>query len=230
KHPPPQLCPMPEGLSNHQVVRRVILSSIVQSERSYLDSLKRIIQYQKPLLEPPRSILKPKKACRIFYRLQEIYQCHSMFQIALGSRVAEWDHNEMIGDLFVASFSKSMVLNIYSDYINNFANAMALIKKACVSKPAFLEFLKKKQASSPDRITLYGLMVKPIQRFPQFIVLLQDMLKNTPRSHADRLPLQLALTELETLAEKMNEQNLSVEGAALTRYSKTVRLFSAICF
>ena len=32
------------------------------------------------------------------------------------------------------------------------------------------------------------------------------MLKNTPKSHADRLPLQLALTELETLAEKLNEQ------------------------
>lgn len=34
----------------------------------------------------------------------------------------------------------------------------------------------------------------------------QDMLKNTPKGHVDRLPLQLALTELETLAEKLNEQ------------------------
>ncbi|XP_034550666.1 rho guanine nucleotide exchange factor 10-like protein isoform X2 [Notolabrus celidotus] len=207
KHPPPQLGPMPEGLSSQQVVRRLILSSIVQSESSYLDSLKRILQeYQKPMLEQQNWILSPKKVRQIFYRLQEIHQCHSMFQIALASRVAEWDHSEKIGDLFVASFSKSMVLNVYSDYINNFTNAMALIKKACMSKPAFLDFLKKKQATSPDRITLYGLMVKPIQRFPQFILLLQDMLKNTPKSHTDRLPLQLALTELETLAEKLNEQ------------------------
>ncbi|XP_030589782.1 rho guanine nucleotide exchange factor 10-like protein [Archocentrus centrarchus] len=207
KHPPPQLCPMPEGLSSQQVVRRLILRSIVQSESSYLDSLKRILQeYQKPLLEPQSLILNPKKVRQIFYRLQEIHQCHSMFQIALASRVAEWDQSEKIGDLFVASFSKSMVLNVYSDYINNFTSAMALIKKACTSKPAFLDFLKRKQASSPDRVTLYGLMVKPIQRFPQFILLLQDMLKNTSRSHSDRLPLQLALTELETLAERLNEQ------------------------
>lgn len=27
--------------------------------------------------------------------------------------------------------------------------------------------------ASADRVTLYGLMVKPIQRFPQFILLLQ---------------------------------------------------------
>lgn len=32
------------------------------------------------------------------------------------------------------------------------------------------------------------------------------MLRNTPWRHGDRLPLQLALTELETLAEKLNEQ------------------------
>lgn len=35
---------------------------------------------------------------------------------------------------------------------------------------------------------------------------IQDMLKNTPVGHADRLPLQMALTELETLAEKLNEK------------------------
>ena len=35
-----------------------------------------------------------------------------------------------------------MVLDVYSDYVNNFTNAMALIKKACMSKAAFLDFLK----------------------------------------------------------------------------------------
>uniref|UniRef100_A0A3P8NK58 DH domain-containing protein n=1 Tax=Astatotilapia calliptera TaxID=8154 RepID=A0A3P8NK58_ASTCA len=198
KHPPPQLCPMPEGLSSQQVCMSIC--SIPDWSVFVLQ------EYQKPLLETQSVILNPKKVRQIFHRLHEIYQCHCMFQIALASRVAEWDQSEKIGDLFVASFSKSMVLNLYSDYINNFTSAMALIKKACLSKPAFLDFLKVKQASSPDRITLYGLMVKPIQRFPQFILLLQDMLKNTPRSHSDRLPLQLALTELETLAEKLNEQ------------------------
>lgn len=39
----------------------------------------------------------------------------------------------------------------------------------------------------------------------------QDMLKNTPVGHQDRLPLQLALTELETLAEKLNEQKRLAE-------------------
>uniref|UniRef100_A0A452ILH8 DH domain-containing protein n=1 Tax=Gopherus agassizii TaxID=38772 RepID=A0A452ILH8_9SAUR len=184
KHPPPELGPMPDGLSPQQVCDRVKVVG-------------------KPM-EP--KALSARKCQVVFFRLKEILHCHSMFQIALFSRVAEWDATEKIGDLFVASFSKSMVLDVYSDYVNNFTNAMSVIKKACLTKPVFLEFLKKRQMASSDRVTLYGLMVKPIQRFPQFILLLQDMLKNTPKGHLDRLSLQLALTELETLAEKLNEQ------------------------
>ncbi|XP_034051320.1 rho guanine nucleotide exchange factor 10 isoform X2 [Thalassophryne amazonica] len=203
----PVLGRAPEGLSQQQLVRRCILDSILESEKNYLDALKRILeQYEKPLsLIEPR-LLSDRKLKMTFYRVREILQCHFLFQIALASRVAEWDSLEMIGDVFVASFSKSMVLDAYSEYVNNFSTAMAVVRKTCASKPAFLEFLKHRQESSSDRVTLYGLMMKPIQRFPQFILLLQDMLKNTPVGHADRLPLQMALTELETLADKLNEK------------------------
>uniref|UniRef100_A0A5F8GY86 Rho guanine nucleotide exchange factor 10 like n=1 Tax=Monodelphis domestica TaxID=13616 RepID=A0A5F8GY86_MONDO len=224
KHPAPELGPMPDGLSPQQVVRRHILRSIVQSEGSYVESLKRIIQdYRNPLMEMEPKVLSVRKCQVVFFRLKEILQCHSMFQIALSSRVAEWDTTEKIGDLFVASFSKSMVLDVYSDYVNNFTTAMSIIKKACLTKPAFLEFLKRRQVSSSDRVTLYGLMVKPIQRFPQFILLLQDMLKNTSKGHPDRLSLQLALTELETLAEKLNEQKrLADQMAEIQQLTKSV--------
>ncbi|XP_021570405.1 rho guanine nucleotide exchange factor 10-like protein isoform X1 [Carlito syrichta] len=224
KPPAPELGPMPDGLSPQQVVRRHILGSIVQSEGSYVESLKRILQdYRNPLMEMEPKALSVRKCQVVFFRVKEILHCHSMFQIALSSRVAEWDSTEKIGDLFVASFSKSMVLDVYSDYVNNFTNAMSIIKKACLTKPAFLEFLKRRQVCSPDRVTLYGLMVKPIQRFPQFILLLQDMLKNTPRGHPDRLSLQLALTELETLAEKLNEQKrLADQVAEIQQLTKSV--------
>uniref|UniRef100_A0A672IDR3 DH domain-containing protein n=1 Tax=Salarias fasciatus TaxID=181472 RepID=A0A672IDR3_SALFA len=205
----PVLSPAPEGLSQQQVdlVRRCILDSILESEKNYLDALKRILeQYEKPLSQIEPRLLSDRKLKMTFYRVREILQCHFLFQIALASRVAEWDGLEMIGDVFVASFSKSMVLDAYSEYVNNFSTAMAVVRKTCASKPGFLDFLKHRQETSSDRMTLYGLMMKPIQRFPQFILLLQDMLKNTPVGHADRLPLQMALTELETLAEKLNEK------------------------
>lgn len=42
----------------------------------------------------------------------------------------------------VFQFSKSMVLGAYSEYVNNFSTAMAVLRKTCATKPAFLEFLK----------------------------------------------------------------------------------------
>lgn len=42
----------------------------------------------------------------------------------------------------VLQFSKSMVLDAYSEYVNNFSTAVAILKKTCATKPAFLEFLK----------------------------------------------------------------------------------------
>uniref|UniRef100_A2AWP8-5 Isoform 5 of Rho guanine nucleotide exchange factor 10-like protein n=1 Tax=Mus musculus TaxID=10090 RepID=A2AWP8-5 len=154
KPPAPELGPMPDGLSPQQVVRRHILGSIVQSEGSYVESLKRILQdYRNPLMEMEPKALSARKCQVVFFRVKEILHCHSMFQIALSSRVAEWDSTEKIGDLFVAS----------------------------------------------------------------------DMLKNTPRGHPDRLSLQLALTELETLAEKLNEQKrLADQVAEIQQLTKSV--------
>lgn len=87
------------------LVCHVILAIYSMSSRPFFFSQ----EYQKPLLEPPNLILNHKKVRQIFYRMQEIHQCHSMFQIALASRVAEWDHSEKIGDLFVASVSHTVI-------------------------------------------------------------------------------------------------------------------------
>ncbi|VEN35867.1 unnamed protein product, partial [Callosobruchus maculatus] len=78
-------------------------------------------------------------------------------------------------------------------------------------KSALADFLKVKQISSHDRLSFFGLMVKPVQRFPQFILFLQDLLKHTPQGHHDRMSLQLALTQLESLAEMLNERKREAE-------------------
>lgn len=74
--------------------------------------------------------------------MSEILQCHTLFRIALAECVRQWDREEKIGDVFVASFSKAIVLDIYSDFINNFARAMEVAKQESKKKSAFADFLK----------------------------------------------------------------------------------------
>lgn len=73
----------------------------------------------------------------------------------------------------MASFSKALVLDIYSGFINNFSVAMDLAKMEAKRKSALADFLKVKQIGAHDRLSFFGLMVKPVQRFPQFILFLQ---------------------------------------------------------
>ena len=46
--------------------------------------------------------------------------------------IRNWDKDEKIGDVFVASFSKAVVLEIYSDFINNFSLAMDCAKQGWI--------------------------------------------------------------------------------------------------
>lgn len=66
-----------------------------------------------------------------FYRVREILQGHFLFQIALASRVAEWDSLEMIGDVFVASVSLGCNLEILSSFL--FTRTLDPDKKNTVS-------------------------------------------------------------------------------------------------
>lgn len=47
-----------------------------------------------------------------------------------------------------SQFSKSMVLDAYCEYVNNFSTAMAVVRKTCASKPSFLDFLKVSQSTT----------------------------------------------------------------------------------
>ncbi|XP_059352325.1 uncharacterized protein LOC130695539 [Daphnia carinata] len=212
RHQPPTLPPIPANLDAEQLKRRYIVATIIHSENSYVASLHRLVnEYKKPLEESNPPILGANKISTLFHRLPEILHCHTMFRLALSECARTWDKEEKIGDVFVASFSKAVVLDIYSDFINNFSQSLDVAKQESKRKSALADFLKVKQISSHDRLSFFGLMVKPVQRFPQFILLLQDLLKHTPQGHQDRMSLQLALTQLESLAELLNERKRETE-------------------
>lgn len=209
---PPTLPPPPPHLSPQELKRRHIVAAIVHSENSYLATLHRLVNdYKKPLEEASPAIISASKISTLFHRLPEILQCHTLFRIALAEAVSNWDRDHRIGDVFVASFSKAIVLDIYSGFINNFSVAMELARSETKRKAALAEFFKARQVNSHDRLSFFGLMVKPVQRFPQFILFLQDLLHHTGHGHPDRMSLQLALTQLESLAELLNERKREAE-------------------
>jgi hypothetical protein len=60
----------------------------------------------------------------------------------------------------------------YTGYVNNFAVAMHTLERSIIKKNRFVQFLKEKYKSSKTSLSLQGLLLKPIQRFPQYILFL----------------------------------------------------------
>ncbi|XP_052082566.1 rho guanine nucleotide exchange factor 10-like isoform X2 [Mytilus californianus] len=210
KHPPPCLPPAPEKMENHQIKRRYAIQSLVDSEKSFIDTLRRLSEeYKDPLLTTYG--LQGSVVDVILCKAEQILDIHKMFQIELADKVKNWDKEEEIGNTFIGFFSREMVIELYSGYVNNFSSVMEELKSLQSTKPALANFLTEKAMKSPDRLPLFGLLVKPVQRFPQFITMMQDLLKYTPHQHHDRSSLQTALTDLENVAHKLNESKRLAE-------------------
>eukprot|EP00794_Sanderia_malayensis_P015148 gene15148-16705_t len=180
--------------------------------------------YERPLRD--KKIISQESVRVIFQHLQEIEQCHQLFNMALCARMDDWDITPKIGDIIYASFSNSMVLKAYSNYVKNFTKAMEVVKHTCRLVPSFLKFLKARLSKSPSRQTFYDLLKKPLVRFPQLVVLLQELLRVTSIDHCDRMSLQMALTQLECLSELICEKRRDIE--MRYRVSQLDRYFSGL--
>ena len=60
----------------------------------------------------------------------------------------------------------------YVEYINNFTDAMGTLQRN-IKKKQFASFLEQKYRESKTSLSLQGLLLKPVQRFPQYILFLQ---------------------------------------------------------
>ena len=66
--------------------------------------------YKTPLEDSNPPILSSNKVETLFHRVPEILHYHTLFRIALSEAISNWDRDEAIGDVFVATFSK-VILN-----------------------------------------------------------------------------------------------------------------------
>lgn len=96
---------------------------------------------------PP--ILGTNKILTLFHRVPEILQCHTTFRLNLSECIRSWDKEEKIGDVFVASFSKAAVLDVYSDFINNFSSALDVARQESKRKSAMADFLQVPSSAHP---------------------------------------------------------------------------------
>ncbi|KAK3591042.1 hypothetical protein CHS0354_026056 [Potamilus streckersoni] len=166
KHPPPMLPPVPKNLNSSQEKMRHIVQSLIETEHSYVTSLEKLsFNYQNVIVG--HGICRQDFVKRAFQKVTEIYNYHKMCQIELSDRMKNWHTRESIGNFFIA-FSKKVIVDAYSAYVNCYSVTMEVLKVVMRTKPSIRDDLK-----GLDKMPLEGLMLKPVQRFPQYIMIVK---------------------------------------------------------
>ncbi|KTF76674.1 hypothetical protein cypCar_00035108 [Cyprinus carpio] len=174
--------------------------ALLDTEQSYVESLRTLIQgYMKPLKHPETSPLcDPSLVDEMFYQIPEIFEHHEQFLEQVQDCVNQWHDKQTIGHVLIQSFSKEILANIYSAYIDNFMNAKDAVRIAKEAKPAFLKFLEDLLKHTPED-------------HPDYLFL-QDAQKNIKRL-AERINKgRRTAEELERETRVMQEIEAHIEG------------------
>ncbi|KAJ7319655.1 hypothetical protein JRQ81_019166 [Phrynocephalus forsythii] len=194
-------------------MRKHVIMTLLDTEQSYVESLRTLMQgYMKPLKQPENSILcDPSLVDEIFDQIPELLEHHEEFLEQISDCMQNWHEKQKVGDILVQSFSKDILVNIYSAYIDNFLNAKDAVRIAKEARPAFMKFLEQNMRENKEKQALSDLMIKPVQRIPRYELLVKDLLKHTPEGHPDYPFLKEAQRNIKQVAERINKGMKSAE-------------------
>jgi hypothetical protein len=104
------------------------------------------------------------------------------------------------------------LLKTYPPFVNFYEKTKEAIAACDKTKPRFHAFLKIAQ-SKPEcgRQTLTELLIRPVQRLPSTLLLLDDILKETSKTHKDYDLLTRAIASLKEVMTHINEDKRKIE-------------------
>ena len=206
--------------------RAYIIKELLETERSYVDSLNLIFDLYADGFS--RRGVKRAVIELIFSNIQPILDTSKCFLERLEAQAAplqdifsrprdkvetwEWvalDRQLVIGSVFLETLQQ---FHEYSLYINTYEQSTAKVLELQKRSSKIARFLDEGQDDPRSQnLTLESQMIKPIQRIPRYQLFLTSLLKATDPSHEDYRDLVKALDNIRATAEECNEGRRSFE-------------------
>ncbi|NXU78819.1 FGD6 protein, partial [Oreotrochilus melanogaster] len=185
-----------------------IAKEIMSSEKVFVDVLKLLhIDFRDAVAHASRQLGKPVIEDRILnqilYYLPQLYELNRDLLRELEERLSHWLEHQRIADIFV---KKGPYLKMYSTYIKEFDKNVALLDEQCKKNTGFASVVKDFEMSPRcASLALKHYLLKPVQRIPQYRLLLTDYLKNLLEESADYRDTQDALAVVIEVANHAND-------------------------
>lgn len=185
-----------------------IAQEIMSSEKVFVDVLKLLhIDFRDAVAQATRqngkAVVEERILSQILYYLPQLYQLNKDLLRELEERVAHWSDHQRLSDIFV---QKGPYLKMYSTYIRQFDNNVALLDEQCRKNLSFAAVVREFEMSPRcASLALKHYLLKPVQRIPQYQLLLTDYLKNLPENSEDYKDTQAALSIVKEVANHAND-------------------------
>ncbi|XP_053108019.1 FYVE, RhoGEF and PH domain-containing protein 6 isoform X2 [Hemicordylus capensis] len=185
-----------------------IAKEIMSSEKVFVDVLKLLhIDFRDSVAHASRQLGKPVIEDRILnqilYYLPQLYELNRDLLRELEERLSHWIDHQRIADIFV---KKGPYLKMYSTYIKEFDKNVALLDEQCKKNPGFATVVRDFEMSPRcASLALKHYLLKPVQRIPQYRLLLTDYLKNLLEDSTDFKDTQDALAVVIEVANHAND-------------------------
>jgi len=179
---------------------------IASSERAFVDCLHLIcIDFRTAVLKASRksSLIIPEADLnKILSYLPHLQNLNQELLNDFEERVNNWLQQPKIADVLLR---KGPFLKLYSAYIHDFQNQSALLDECVQKYPQFAEALHQFEMSERCRgLSLKHHIIKPIQRLPQYRLLLEVYLRHLKESSIDYKDAVAALKIVSEVAEHAN--------------------------
>jgi hypothetical protein len=185
----------------------------LNTEQFYLQCLNTLVKiYLLPLRETgirnaQEAFISLEDVRIIFGSVEVIYNINMEFCKKLEEKVNTWSSHQKIGSVFL---SIGQFLKVYTQYINNYNQAASRLEE-CKKNKLFAQFLLDCKSLPKVELELSSYLIMPIQRIPRYQLLLDGLVKATPKDHPDYTDLSSALKQIVSVADYMNERKRDVE-------------------
>jgi FYVE/RhoGEF/PH domain-containing protein 5/6 len=197
-----------------------IAEELMTSERAFIDVLKLLSMDFRQAVHAVAAkqrypIIPEAELDKILNNLPQLQSLNEDLLRDLENRINNWSSVKKIADVIVR---KGPFLKLYTSYIQNFESQCTYLEECCQKYPRFAKVVKEFEASSRcQKLSLKHYMLKPVQRIPQYRLLLEDYLRHLSPFSPD---LDDTRTALKIVCDVADHANRSIkQGVSVSIYS-----------
>ncbi|KAK6489821.1 rho guanine nucleotide exchange factor 33 [Huso huso] len=155
--------------------------------------------------------------------LRFLIQQHLNLLHILQDRVLKCQWQGIMGDIFMKLTSKeSDFLDYYIAYLKELPECLSVVNMYCSSSHKTASLFEGEVSGDEHQPSLHSLLLQPVQRVPEYISLLQNLLRHTDPEHPDYYLLLICMQQLQSFVSQ-SSQLLQYNEALLTQDRKDLK-------